>query len=799
MSSSNIKLPQQRLPKSRKGKAWRKQVLDSVDSNWGVTSNQGVRDSYRNKRRNQRLYEGILDNTDMKSFLNPYGISGLDISYDKVPNHNIIVPKVDLLVGEEANRDFDYMVIVTNPDAVSDKQNLKQKRINEEVARLLLTEEIPEEELKARLEDLQKYAKYSYKDSKELMANRLLKHYSIEQNFPKIFTEGFKDALIIGEELYECAVRDSEPILRKMNPHKVFTVRDNNSSQIEDSDIIIIEDYWSPGKILDTFYKELKPKDIDRINDGDNWTEEDGRYDPTISPLVLDGRSVDDNTSSFMVNDILYLAEQSGYDDVRSGYTDNSGNVRVLKVLWRSQKLIKKVKYYDDFGAVQYKIRSEEYVPIEALGEEEERLWINEWWEGTKIGTDIYVEMRPREVQYNRMDSPSLGHPGIVGEVYNTNEGRAISLVERMKGYQYLYNAVWDRINKALAKNLGKIMELDLAKVPADWSVDKWLYYATTMGLAVVDSFKEGNKGAATGKLAGANNTTGKVMDLETGQYIQQHIQLLEYIKNEMAELAGITKQREGQISNRETVGGVERSVMQSAHLTEWWFLKHEDVKKRAISVFLETAKQALKGTNKKIQYLLDDMSIEVLNVEGEEFVDADYGVVITSDKYSKQFRQSLLENSQAALQNQLIKYSDLFTIYSSSSLVEMRKTIEASEDKREAQAAQAEQNQAQQMQAQQELAMKAQEFAEFIETTKVAIEQSKVEIEKYKADIDAGVKAGELELKSQDIDAKLKAMEEDIELKEKELDEAIRHNKASEIIDNKKASQKPTTSTSKK
>jgi hypothetical protein len=800
--SKDIKLPQQRLPKTRKGKAWRKRVIDSVDSNWGRYNNITVRDGYLNKKINQNLYEGKTNKSDMGLYLNPFGIVGLNVNND-VGHHNIIVPKIDLLVGEEANRDFDYTVIVTNPDAVSDKQNAKRNYISDEITKIVMDDDIEESEVQKRIESLEKYAKYSFKDVKELTANRLLRHYSLEQNFTRIFTEGFKDALIMGEEIYECGVLDSEPYIKKVNPHKLYTVRDNTSSRIEDSDIIIIEDYWSPGKVLDVFYKELKPKDIDHISTAKDWSGEDGRYDPTIQPIILAGNSVDMDSSN-LTNDIISLAEQNGYNENNgSAYIDDNGNIRVLKVLWRSQKLIKKVKYYDDNGTVQYKIRSEEYEIDETLGEEATNLWVNEWWEGTKIAYDIYVEMQPRKIQYNRMDSPSLGHPGIVGEIYNTNEGRAISMVERMKGYQYLYDAVWDRLTKALAKNLGKVMEVDMAKIPKNWDVGKWLYYATTMGIGLVDSFKEGNKGASTGKLAGNYNTTGKVLDLETGSYIQQHIELLAYIKMEMSELAGITKQREGQISNRETVGGVERSVMQSAHITEWWFLKHEDVKRRALGVFLETAKQALKGTTKKVQYILDDLSIEMLNIDGEEFSDADYGVLVTSDKHTKMFRQSMIENAQAALQNQLIKYSDLFTIYSSASLVEMRKTIEDSESKAEQErAVQAEQN-AQQMQQQAQQAQAVLQQAADMEAAKLEIEQNKLLLAKYKIDIENGVNADkaiiDMEVSMADLEAKIAAAQDEVALKEKQHTETVRHNKKTEIIDNKKASQKPTqTKTSK-
>jgi len=98
-----------------------------------------------------------------------------------------------------------------------------------------------------------------------------------------------------------------------------------------------------------------------------------------------------------------------------------------------------------------------------------------------------------------------------------------------------------------LARNWGKIMRLDLAKIPKGWDVEKWMYYAKVNGIAVEDSFNEGNIGAATGKLAGAmNNASSGVIDAEYGNNIQQLINLLEFIKMEMSEVAGISKQREG-------------------------------------------------------------------------------------------------------------------------------------------------------------------------------------------------------------------------------------------------------------
>ena len=224
-------------------------------------------------------------------------------------------------------------------------------------------------------------------------------------------------------------------------------------------------------------------------------------------------------------------------------------------------------------------------------------------------------------------------------------------MVDMMKPYNYLYDVMHDRLNKLLAKNWGKVAQIDLAKVPKGWDMEKWIYFAKTQGVAIIDSFKEGNIGAATGKLAGAlNNASNGVIDLELSNSIQFYINFLEFIKMEMSEVVGITKQREGQISNRETVGGVERATLQSSHITEWLFTKHENTKKRVLEAFLETAKIALKGRSKKFQYLLSDMSTRIMDIDGDEFAEADYGLVVDNSNNIQELNNKLDTLAQAAL-----------------------------------------------------------------------------------------------------------------------------------------------------
>jgi len=289
--------------------------------------------------------------------------------------------------------------------------------------------------------------------------------------------------------------------------------------------------------------------------------------------------------------------------------------------------------------------------------------------------------MRPRIIQYNRMSNPSKCHFGIIGSIYNFNDDKPTSLVDIMKPYNYLYDVIHDRLNKAIAANWGKILQLDLALVPKGWTVERWLYYAKKNHIAVSDSFKEGNIGAATGKLAGgfANGNRSSI-DAETGDYIQQHVNLLEFIKAEMSEVVGISKQREGQISNRETVGGVERATLQSSHITEWLFMIHDDVKKRVLECLLDTAKIALKGGSKKFQYILPDHSLKTIDIMGDEFAECDYGIVVDGSSNIQDLAAKLDSLAQAALQNQALSFSTIMKIYTNTSLSDIQRMIEKDE-----------------------------------------------------------------------------------------------------------------------
>ena len=681
--------PRQALPFSRKTRKWRKQCLDFFDSK-SFTHYSLCRKSVIHKKINYDLLLGKLHMNDLQLILNPDDIKA-DYIPNKIQHYSILLPKLNVLQGEESKRVFDYRVIVTNPTAISEIEENKKKELNQKLQEWIADNSMSDEEASQELDRINDYFTYNWQDAREQRGNLVLNHYVKQYDMKVMFNEGFRDAMTVGEEIYQCSIEGGEPIVRRLNPLKVRILKSGYSNRIEDADIIILEDYWSPGRVIDTFYDSLSKKDMEYIENLPN----------NVGQTAYDSMDNIDERYGFVNNNMVSdsISSDGFYSDIYNLFGnqvvnsllpyDLAGNLRVLRIFWKSKRAIKKVKSYDpNTGEEVFNFYPEDYICNKDLGEEEEKFWINQAWEGTKIGSDIYINMRPRVVQYNTLDNPSRCHFGIVGSVYNLNESKPFSFVDMMKSYNYLYDLIHDRLVKLIARNYGKILELDLAKVPDGWTIDKWIYFIVSQGIAVSDSFKESNQGASTGKLAGyMNNASRGVIDADWGNNIQQYINLLEFIKLEMSEVVGITKQREGQISNRETVGGVERATLQSSHITEWAFAIHDDVKKRALTCFLETAKVAMKGRTKKFEYILPDYSSKLMDIDGDTFAECSYGLVVDSSEETQKLQSQYETLAQAALQNQSLKFSTIMRLYSSASLAEKQRLIEEDETEiREAQ-----------------------------------------------------------------------------------------------------------------
>ena len=158
---------------------------------------------------------------------------------------------------------------------------------------------------------------------------------------------------------------------------------------------------------------------------------------------------------------------------------------------------------------------------------------------------------------------------------------------------------------------------------------------------------------------------------------------------------------------------------MQSSHITEWLFTTHDSIRRRVLEVFLETAKIAFKGRKKKFQYILPDYATTMIDVDGDEFAECDYGIVVDSSNDVQNLNQKIEGLAQAALQNQALDFSTIMKLYTSASLAEKQRMVEDSEQRRQQEMQQQQQQQMQMqqqaMQAQQEAAQKQLEYNDLI------------------------------------------------------------------------------------
>ena len=696
-----IGFPQQRLSDKQKGKQWRRKCVDYADAKGSALNSSAVRKSFLHKKINYDLINMKLHIDDLQYVLNPNKLKANYIP-DTIQHYPTINPKLNVLRGEAISRVFDWHFTVTNPNAVSEIENTKRDAVYQSLQSLIESQSLSDEDYQKRLTEQNDYFQYQYQDMREVRANELLKHYNRQYDFKDLFdTQGIMDAMIVKEEIYLNDIIGGEPVVERVDPMKLRVFMSGNSNRIEDADMLVYEDYKSVGWVYDTFHDVLTSKDQEYLeklltgtagDDVDIWDDKNAYIHDTE---IGDAMVSNPHFFSSMLGNLDYTTTLQPYD--------GEGNVRVLRVYWKSRRKIKKIKFYDpETGEEDYKLMPQTYVADTTRGEEEEILWVNEAWEGTKIGTEIYVNIRPRPVQYFSMSNPSKCHFGIIGQLYNIGNTNSPSLVDTLKPYSYMYDAVFDRLYKLIESNLGKLTILDLSFKPDSWDVDKWMYFAKVNHLAVKNSFNEGKKGASTGKLAGAlNNNSSGVIDASVTQEIQYNIQLLDWLEITMGKACGISPQREGQISNRETVGGVERATLQSSHITEWLFAQHDNLKKRELECFIETAKIALKGKKKKFEYITSEGSKRIMEIDGDEFAECDYGLVVDNSQGTQALSQKLETLAQAGLQNQLINFSTMMKLYSTDSIAEKIRMIETSERRMQEQQEQIRQEQMQMQQQQ--------------------------------------------------------------------------------------------------
>lgn len=684
----NSAFPRQKLPLSKKGKKWQEDCVNYIIGEGNVTSGGNSTSYYGELQTYYNLYNSIFDEKDFKSITNPFKVED---GFPATPHDfNIIRPKVDLLIGEETKRPLNFRVIRTSQEATSEMQEKEKQMILQYIEAAITANMSPEEaqQFQQQLqsgeimppEQIAKYMDKDYKDIVENTAYHSLTYLREKLDLDNEFIKGWKDGLISGREIYYVGVLNAEPYAERVNPICFSYDKSPDLEFIEDGSWCCRKMRMPITEVYDRYYDKLEEKDLDKLEEMIGSTPGRNLGDRSPVDMGIQLRIYD--------NPIFEGAGKS--------------LVNVWHCCWKSFKKIFYVTTTDDAGQPQINIVDETYQPV---GNEVsiEPDWIIEVWEGYRAGSDLYFGIQPIEYQHVSIDNPNSQKLPYCGAIYSNTNSKPRSLVSILKPLQYMYIVLWYRLELAIARDKGKVVNMDITQIPKSMNISpaKWMHYLSSVGVNFINPYEEGWNipGREGGKPAQFNQITA--LDLTMSNVIAEYIQLMDKIEQLAGTISGITQQREGAVTSSEMVGNVERSVVQSSHITEPLFWVHNQCKRRVLNMLLNTAKGAWEETGKqKLQYIFDNGERAFLDIT-TKFYYEDMDVFVSDTSKDLENIQKLQQLIQPAMQNgaSLLEAAEILTNDNFNIIKQKLKDMQTRQEQVQQQQQEAEAQQQQQLQ----------------------------------------------------------------------------------------------------
>ena len=714
----NATFPQQKLPLSKKNEDWQHSCVNYIIGEGNIVSGGRQNTQFGELQTYYNLYNSIFDEKDFKRITNPFKV---DDGFPATPqDFNIIRPKIDLLIGEETKRPMNFRVVRTSQEAVSDLMDKEKEMLMQYMMSAIMAKMDPEQQQQFQQqlksgeimppEQIAKYMDSTYKDVVENTAYHTLSYLREKLNIDNEFIKGWKDALISGNEIYYVGVQNDEPYMERVNPLFFSYDKSPDLEFIEDGSWCCRKMRLPVAEVYDRYYNKLDEKDLNKLNE------------------MLTGKPMGDMREGDPVDTgggiQMHIYDNPEFDQ-KSRYCIN-----VWHCCWKSFKKIFYVTYMDETGTPQVQIADESYKKIgNELSVEPD--WIVEVWEGYRAGSDLYFGIQPIEYQHVSIDNPNSQKLPYCGCVYSNTNSKPRSLVSILKPLQYMYIVLWYRLELAIARDKGKVVNMDITQIPKSMNItpERWMHYLSSVGVNFINPYEEGWNvpGREGGKPATFNQITA--LDLTMSNVISEYIQLMDKIEQLAGTISGITEQRQGAISSSELVGNVERSVVQSSHITEPLFWAHAQCKRHVLNMLLNTAKGAWQQTGKKkLSYIFDNGERAFLDI-ADKFYYEDMDVFVSDTSKDLENIQKLQQLIQPAMQNgaSLLEAAEILT---NDNFNIIKQKLAAMQKRQEEQAQQQQQAEAQ---AQQQL----QQMQNEAKQQELMLQEAQMDLDRYKIDQD--------------------------------------------------------------
>ncbi len=769
--------PNQRLSykdKSKDNFKWARNMVDILALSHSTDS-----DEYNRMLSNYRLYNNIIDQKEFERDCNLLGLQvdqfeELILPYNKTPN------KINVLVADEMKRPFRYMALLMDPDSIKAKEKQKSKMLQEwlevhvqeieqefkmkQAQQNASEEEIQQIELENKAiqkkkeslvppEQIESWFKTKYRDSREITSNKILNYLYNNLRIKEKKEDGFKHGLISGKEVIWVGVEGDTLVTKNVNSINTFHHKSADVKYIQDGLYAGSRTFATIPDVLATY--------------GDCMTEEEIKSLDTrwgFSPGYNGDGNMETMQYDFSQTELAYYKQAEIHPSMHGQYDRRRSNeIMVVHVEWVSQRKIGFLTFTNEYGDEETKIVDETFlVPSDAkketkikngkkstiytfsLLEQEnnetitrlyhyEEDWIPQVWEAVRVGAKIYPYIGPKRYPYFSIQNPKKHKLGYHGVVYSNMNAPAISIMDRMKPFQHLYFVIMHKIRKLIAQDKGKIFHLNEMMIPDSLGIEKTMYYLSELNLDIYNPLK-------SKELPGGfndNKVTGST-DWSQMQHILNYLQLLDYIDNQISEAAGVNKGREGQSFNNQAVTTAQQDLIQSSLVTEIYYSIHNSMWEDVLNYLLSVARKYYKDNRiNHLQYILDDLSLETLNISEDDLEEADLGVFVSDSMRENRVFETLNQISQALIQNDKANMSHIISILESQSLAELKREMKSFEEQ---QAQQAQAVRDAQMQMQQQAAEYARETMIMKENliTERDLAKAEIDVFKFQKDLDA-------------------------------------------------------------
>lgn len=571
--------------------------------------------------------------------------------------------------------------------------------------------------------------------------------------------EGFRDSLIVDREFWHIGIKEDSYCVDLWNPIFTFYHKSPDVHYISEGNFVGQIKLLSVPDVINMYGDQMDENQLEQLRyaqsitiSGNNAQDDTRKHDPTMFwdasrpydrqqpnsihyEQYMGVKQMKEDMTNFSWNEIQRLS-------LTNSVWSNQSLVRVSKVYWKSQRKVGHLIRIKDDGTIVMEIVDEDYkVTVKPVydksinkqetkenlvyGEHIDWIWINEVWEGTKIGPNsttyyqsrgygfepIYINVRPLPFQFKGRDSLFGSKLPVEGKIFSERNSVSYSLVAKMQSYQIGYNIVSNQMMDMLAdeKGNGKVFVMDQNMIPRSsldgtWGKHNFAKFQQVMkdyGIALIDTSLQNTENPGT------NFQHFQSVDMSNTDMLLSKIKLGEYFKNEALAVVGITPQRVGAVQASESATGVQQAVNNSYAQTEIYFEQHmNSLMPRVKQMMLEaaqftTANQIKNNGSASINYMNTSEEMIWFQIEEDKLLLRDFNIYPMSRPNIKavleKLREFAMQNNTA--EGSLYEMAQILTLNSPAEIISKLK--EADDNRQQQQ--QAQQQQEAQMQQEQQ------------------------------------------------------------------------------------------------